>query len=144
MWVEPEQGLSGGVSEFQRFLDLYKAELSEFPVAVRLDINWSEKNKFGSRWQVDIPPFIAALSQRGIGYSIIFNAGRINGEIPTTDDGWVKSAEANVIAWRSTIHIKPSQVVIQTWNLNPVNILPESDGTTMTGYLRWYIETVGR
>jgi hypothetical protein len=71
------------------------------------------------------------LKARGIGYSIIYDAGRVNGRVPTTDAGWIASAKANVADWQATIHENPAQVVIQTWSPNPILIVPESDPSTM-------------
>ena len=55
-----------------------------------------------------------------------------------------RSAKANVSDWEGSIREKPSQVVIQTWSPNPVRIVPEDDPTTMTGYLKWFVERGGK
>jgi hypothetical protein len=138
--VEPEQSLAGGVGELSTFLDAYKANLNELPAAVRFDIAWGQEDKWHREWHRDIPQFIHMLKARGIGYSIIYDAGRVNGRVPTTDAGWIASAKANVADWQATIHEKPAQVVIQTWSPNPIRIVPESDPSTMTGYLKWFVE----
>ena len=46
---------------------------------------------------------------------------------------------------RLTLRIgnKPNQYVIQTSSPNPVRILPESDPSTMKGYLKWFVERTG-
>jgi hypothetical protein len=138
--VEPQQALPGGVAELAQFLDLYKAALKEYPAAVRFDIAWGQFDRWHREWHRDIPPFIQMLKARGIGHSIIYDAGRVDGRIPNTDAGWIASAKANVADWEATIHEPPAQVVIQTWSPNPVRILPENDPTTMTGYLKWFVE----
>jgi hypothetical protein len=138
--VEPPQSLPGGVEELSRFLDAYKAGLNELPVAVRFDIAWGQSDKWHREWHHDLPGFVQMLKARGIGYSIIYNAGHVNGRIPNTDASWIASAKANVADWQATIRVKPAQAVIQTWSPNPIRILPESDPTTMTGYLKWFIE----
>jgi hypothetical protein len=33
--------------------------------------------------------------------------------------------------------------MIQTWETNPVRIVPESDPDTMTGYLKWFLAHAG-
>jgi hypothetical protein len=53
-------------------------------------------------WHPDIPQLIHMLKARGIGYSIIYDAGRVNGCVPTTDAGWIASAKANVVDWEAT------------------------------------------
>jgi hypothetical protein len=142
--VEPQQGLAGGVAELSEFLDAYKARLNELPVAVRFDVVWGKEDKWTKEWHAAIPAFIQMLKARGIGYSIIYNAGIVNKRVPDTDAGWIASAKANIADWQATIHEKPAQVVIQTWSPNPVRILPESDPTTMTGYLKWFVESYPR
>ena len=138
--TEPPQALTGGVAEYSQFLDAYQARLHELPIAVRFDIAWGTVNAQHREWHQAIPEFIAMLKARGIGYSIIYDAGRVAGKIPDTDAGWVASAKANVADWEATIPDKPAQIDLQTWSPNPVNIVPESDPTTMTGYLKWFVE----
>jgi len=130
---EPEQGLPGGPQELAEFLDIYKSVLNEYPVAVRFDVQWRKD------WRKDLPPFISMLHARNIGYGVIFNATGA----PKDDRLWIESAKDNVQAWRSAIHIQPDHVMIQTWNPNPVRNVPESDPSTMTGYLKWYVQQNG-
>lgn len=127
--AEPEQALTGGAGELAEFLDEYKARLGEFPVSVRIDIQWQND------WRAKIPAFIAMLQKRQIGFGIIYNATRA----PKSDDAWIESAKQNVVSFESLIRAQPNQVVIQTWNPNPVRIVPETDPATMAGYLKWYI-----
>jgi hypothetical protein len=137
--VEPQQALPGGVAEYSQFLDDYQQRLHELPAAVRFDIAWGTVDARHRDWHTAMPEFIAMLKARGIGYGIIYDAGRVDGKIPDTDAGWVASAKANVAAWEATIPDKPAQVDLQTWSPNPMNIVPESDPTTMTGYLKWFV-----
>jgi hypothetical protein len=140
VWAEPQQALPGGVAEMNRFLDDYQARLSELPIAMRFDIDWGKVDKKHREWHQDVPLFVRALKTRGIGLSIIYDAGHVNGQpIPKTDAGWIASAKADVADWEATIPDKPAEVVIQTWNPNPVRIVPEDDPTTMTGYLKWFV-----
>jgi hypothetical protein len=139
IWVEPPQSLVGGAQEMAQFLDLYKARLGEYPVSVRFDIAWGQHDKWHTEWHAVLPGFIQALKARGIGYGIIFDAGHLDGRVPNTDAGWIASAKADVADWMSTVRDKPNQIVIQTWSPNPVRIVPESDLTTMTGYLKWFV-----
>jgi hypothetical protein len=131
---EPEQGLPGGPQELAEFLDTYKSVLNEYPVSVRFDVQWHKD------WRRDLPPFISMLHARNIGYGVIYNATRA----PKDDRAWIRSAKDNVQAWRGAIHVQPDHVMIQTWNPNPVRIVPESDPDTMTGYLKWFVEQGGR
>jgi hypothetical protein len=140
VWVEPPQGLAGGPPELAEALDDYKTAMGEYPVSVRFDIAWGKVDKWTSEWHANLAGFIRVLNTRGIGYGIIYGAGHINGRIPLTDQEWISSAKANVADWKRTIADAPNQVIIQTWTPNPVRIVPESDPSTMTGYLKWFVE----
>jgi hypothetical protein len=126
---EPVQGLPGGPAELAEFLDAYKVATHEYPFSVELDVQW-RKN-----WRNELPPFVNWLKARGIGYGVIYNA---TGGIKE-DHAWVASAKENAQAFASAIHIKPQHVMIQTWETNPVRLVPESDPDTMTGYLKWFV-----
>ena len=144
VWVEPPQGLAGGPPELAEVLDDYKTRLGEYPVSVRFDIAWGKVDKWTREWHADLPGFIRILKTRGIGYGIIYDAGHINGRLPKTNQEWISSAKANVADWKRTIADVPNQVIIQTWTPNPVRVTPESDPSSMTGYLKWFIEQGAR
>src|ERR1700683_53214 len=74
--VEPEQVLSGGIAELLQFLDAYKAVVREYPSSVRLDVLW------GKDWRGQLPPFVAMLTARGIGFGVIYKGfgGRHTGD----------------------------------------------------------------
>ena len=127
--VEPLQGLKGGAFELSRFLDLYQFMLHELPVAVRADLQWQND------WQQKLPPLIEAIKKHSIGYSVIFNGRGIDKD----DASWVSCAKSNVIAYKKAFNTPLHHVVLQTWNPNPHFILPESDGNTMSGFLKWYV-----
>jgi hypothetical protein len=130
--VEPIQSLEGGPEELAAFLENYRRELGEYPHAVRFDLAWHRE------WEGVVPPFIAMLDSKRIGYSIIYDAEK--GGAAPTDAAWVRSAEANVMRFRQAVRQPPAEVVLQTWTPRPVRIVPENDPTTMTGFLKWYVE----
>ena len=132
---EPEQSLSGGVVELAEFLDAYRRELGEYPSAMRMDIQWHKD------WPSAIPSLLSMLRSRHVGFSLIYNATR--GGLAPSDSDWVRSAEANVQTYRSRFRQPPNQIVIQSWDKRPGRVLPESDPTTMTGFLKWYISVAG-
>jgi hypothetical protein len=79
--AEPQLALPGGPKELAQFLDAYKAAVGEYPASVRLDIQW-RKN-----WRTDLPPFLAMLEARHIGFGVIYNAP---GGIGTCLSGQIK------------------------------------------------------
>ena len=129
--VEPVQSLPGGCGELSEFLDDYKAQLGDQPVVVRFDVQWH------TGWRGVIRDCVGMLKARGIGYGIIYNATR--GGAAPDDAAWVDSAEANVAAFTAAVRVKPAEVSIQSWTPKPVRILPESDPTTTSGFLKWYV-----
>jgi hypothetical protein len=126
---EPVQALAGGPNELAEFLDLLHAKFGEYPASLRLDIAWYRD------WRRELPPMIGVATGRGMGYGVIFDADR--GQF--TDADWIASAERNVGAFRGAMAKKPVRVIIQSWNRNPVRLFPETDPSTMTGFLKWYI-----
>jgi hypothetical protein len=139
--TEPPQGLVGGVAELAQFLDDLKADFGEYPAGVRFDMSWGLNDKWHLPWHREMPHMMQMLEQRHLGYGIIFDAGNVNGHIPNTDASWIASAKANVREWQTVIPERPAQVSIQTWSPNPVHIVPESSPDTMTGFLKWYVQT---
>jgi hypothetical protein len=120
-----KQGLPGGPAELAEFLDALKAAAHEYPLSVRFDVQWRKD------WRSQLPPFIAMLKARDIGYGVVYNApGGIK-----DDRAWIASAKENGQAFASVIRAKPDHVMIQTWDSNPSRIVPETDPDTMTGYL---------
>ena len=128
--VEPEQVLSGGTNELIEFLDAYKAGVGEYPSSVRFDVLW------GKDWPHQLPPFVAALSARSIGYGVVYN-GLGNSR---SDAAWVASAQENARTFPRFVQGRPDHIVIQTWQAYPLRDVPESDPDTMAGYLKWFIE----
>ena len=129
--VEPVQSLPGGCGELREFLDDYKAQLGDQPAVVRFDVQWH------TNWRGVIRECVGMLRARGIGYGIIYDATR--GGAAPDDAAWVGSAEANVEAFTAAASVKPAEVSIQSWTPRPFRILPESDPTTTSGFLRWYV-----
>ena len=126
VWVEPPQGLAGGPPELAEVLDEYKTRLGEYPVSVRFDIAWGRVDKWTREWHEDVPGFIRVLKTRGIGYGIIYDAGRINGRLPQTDQEWILSAKANV-AERAVRH-RPGRTDIDRHDQPATSLQNAHDG----------------
>jgi hypothetical protein len=132
--VEPQLALPGGPEELGQFIDAYKAAVGEYPASVRFDIQWRKT------WRADLPPFIAMLKARHIGFGVVYNApGGIK-----DDHAWVAAARADAQGFAGAIPAKPDHIMIQTWDPNPVRTTPETDPDTMTGYLKWFVDRTPR
>lgn len=106
----------------EEFLTLLKAEFGTYPDVVRFDLAWGRNDVRHIPWHQKMPRMVQMLKARGIGYSIIYDAGIVDNKIPNTDATWVASAKANVADWEATVHEKPAQVVLQSWSPNPRQI----------------------
>jgi hypothetical protein len=122
--------LPGGAAELAEFLDAYRTAAHDYPASVRLDVQWPKD------WRSALPAFIDILKMRGIGFGVVYNAtGGIR-----DDHAWVTSAKGNSQAFAGAIRAKPEHIMIQTWESSPSRIVPESDPTTMAGYLKWFVD----
>ncbi len=128
--VEAPQALKGGPAELLEFLNDWRKELGASPSVVRFDMQWRQD------WRRDTPGFVRMLAAHGIPYGVIWD-----GSNPQARDGreWIDEAKANVAAFHQLIAAPPSENVIQSWSAQPERDLPESDPSTMAGYLKWFV-----
>jgi hypothetical protein len=79
-----------------------------------------------------VPPFVRSLGMR---YGMIVD-GR--GQDPT-DEAWIATAKARIAAAEDQHHIIPDYVEIATWNKHPARALPETDPTTLSSLIDYYL-----
>jgi hypothetical protein len=134
--IEPVQTLGEGTRELDRFLNVYADELNEAPASLELDVHWERRT-----WPEELLPFIELARSHRIGYGVIYNAtfAPEAGYFPGSDGAWITSAKENISAFETNIKTKPDHVAFATWNPFPKRLLPETDPTTMTGLIRWYV-----
>jgi hypothetical protein len=79
-----------------------------------------------------IPPFVHSLGMR---YGVIYDG---HGRDPT-DEAWIASAKEKIVVMEDQHHIIPDYVVFATWNPHPTHALPETDPTTLSSLIDWYL-----
>lgn len=128
--IEVPQALKNGAPELLEFLHDWKAELGSYPAAVRFDMQWS------TLWQNDTPGFVQMLLAQHIPWGVIWDAATPRA---TTGLQWVNSAKDCFRQFHALIRAAPDENVIQSWNPQPDRNLPESDPSSTTGYLKWFV-----
>jgi hypothetical protein len=113
---------------------------------MQLDIPWTDDGKkvpgaeFVSHEPADAITFYHQL-EAFKGQEILERIGIIHDGTPldTTDIAWVDDAKKHVIELEEFHGLRPDQQLFQTWMPNPSHALPESDPTTLTSLVDWYV-----
>ena len=114
---------------------------------MQLDIPWTDDGKkvpgaeFVSREPADAITFYRQL-EAFKGQEILDRIGIIHDgtELDTTDIAWVDDAKKHVIELEQFHGLRPDQQLFQTWMPHPSRALPESDPTTLTSLVDWYVK----
>jgi hypothetical protein len=114
---------------------------------MHLDIPWSDDGKkvpgaaFVSHEPADAITFYRQL-EAFKGQEILERIGIIHDGTPldTTDVAWIDDAKKHVIELEQFRGLRPDHELFQTWMPHPSRALPESDPTTLTGLVDWYIK----
>lgn len=113
---------------------------------VQLDIPWSDDGKkvpgaeLVSHEPADAITFYHQL-EAFEGQGVLERIGIIHDGTPldTTDVAWVDDAKKHVRELERFHGLRPDQELFQTWMPNPSRALPESDPTTLTSLVDWYV-----
>jgi hypothetical protein len=114
---------------------------------MQLDIPWSDDGKkvpgaeFVSHEPADAITFYRQLEAFD-GQDILDGIGIIHDGTPldTTDTAWIDDAKKHVIELEQFHGLRPNQQLFQTWMPHPSHALPESDPTTLTSLVDWYVK----
>lgn len=114
---------------------------------MQLDIPWSDDGKkvpgaeFISHEPADAITFYRQL-EAFKGQEILDRIGIIHDGTPldTTDIAWIDDAKKHVIELEEFHGLHPDQQLFQTWMPHPSRALPESDPTTLTSLVDWYVK----
>jgi hypothetical protein len=128
--IEPitEIGDSDLVQEYAGWEDAWQSITGEPLAFFHADVVWREKNiplltKFGRM-----------LSQKSIPFGIIYN-GEIN---DISDKMWLDHAEQRFENYENGLNPHPDQVIFQSWNPYPKQLLPETHANTFTNLVLRY------
>jgi hypothetical protein len=116
--------------ELERWLDAYKQSVGEPISALQDDMQWSRP------WQDRTLMTQDMLKKRGIKYGVMFTAGGPQ----ASDSAWIEKAKQNITAYKRVNRTSLDQVCIISWNVHPSHVLPETEPTTLTYLVNWYIE----
>jgi hypothetical protein len=79
-----------------------------------------------------VPPFVRSLGMR---YGMIYD-GRGN---DPTDAAWLATAKERIVTAEDRYRIIPDYAVFATWNSHPARALPETDPTTLSSLIDFYL-----
>jgi hypothetical protein len=133
--------------------DLYQwlvglKQITGKPLAfMQLDIPWSDDGKkvpgaeFVSHEPADAITVYRQL-EAFVGQEVLDGIGIIHDGIPldTTDVAWIDDAKKHVRELEQFQGLRPDQDLFQTWMPHPSLALPESDPTTLTSLVDWYVK----
>ena len=130
---EPVSDIPGDdwLNELEQWLDAYQQSVGEPIGALQDDIDWSR-----GPWQERTLAIRDMLKKREIKYGVMFTAGGPQ----ESDSAWIEKAKQNIIAYKHVNRTLPDQVYIASWNVNPSKVLPETEPTTLTYLVNWYID----
>ena len=88
-----------------------------------------------ARWPANIVEFRSILAERRIPYGPIFNG---TGSGSDTDNHWTTAARAHIQTYHALGLPDPDQVVFQSWDQHPKQLLPETLQTTIPSVINFY------
>lgn len=115
------------ISELAQWADAYRSATSESLAFLHADVQWSELAIH------NLGPLAAQLKERHIPFGIIYN-----GDAVASDLEWTQSAVRHFVEIESTLNVRPSAAIFQTWTHYPTRVLPENEpGTLMSVPLQY-------
>ena len=119
-------------AELEEWLKAYAAA-SGAPLAfLRADIVWRHPN-----WRAQFEYAVSLLHSLKIPLGVIYNGSP---EIQN-DEEWTQTALQNAMTIECDLHVRPDQVVFQSWTDHPRRNLPETQPGTLTHLVVQHIES---
>jgi hypothetical protein len=122
--IEPI-GATGSIpwmAELKEWMQAYRLATGFNLAFLHVDVNWN------SDWQLPVKTIAAEAAANGIPFGVIINSDHPE----TTDIAWTMHAEERLAAVRSLLGSTPSQIIFQSWTVNPTHFLPEDQAGTLT------------
>lgn len=114
------------VRDYLAFADQYQAATGSKLAFLHADIAWK------TDWQPGMAPLKAGARARGIRFGTIFGGSPDN----PSNEAWVAKGIERLQAIGSSSQTAPDDVVIQSWQVLPTKMLPETDPGSSTYLLR--------
>lgn len=128
--IEPLTG-PAGPDQYKAWLDTFK-KVNGYDLAfLHLDVDWSD-----TQWPAKAQSIANYGRIRDIPVGVIFTGNYQD----QTDEAWVSIAGERVKRYESEAGSPPEQVIFQSWNDKPDHVLPESEPSSFTGFVRTYFE----
>jgi hypothetical protein len=123
--IEPVNARLGGqrsIDDIIEFVGLLNEKVPGSPVFLHADISW------GTDWQPLLEDLATRLHAKGIHVGVIFD-GDADAE---GDEAWVRQALERCKNVAGDPKIDPDDFIIQSWEVLPTKMLPETDPGTLT------------
>jgi hypothetical protein len=117
-------------AEIEEWLTDYEAKTGTKLSFMRFDMDWK------SPWQARISSISQLLRRKDVAMQVIYNGSGLD----QSDEQWIAHAGANFRTFETSVTSPPAAVMIQSWNVHPTHLLPESDSRTLTGFVDQYVE----
>lgn len=126
--TEPLSG-PAGAKEYQDWLDIFY-KVSGYQLAfIHMDIDWSRP-----KWPDELKAIQEHGSQIGVPVGIIYNGNAFD----QTDEEFLLATGERVKKLELVAAVQPDHVIFQSWNDKPDRVLPDTDPTTFTGFIKEY------
>jgi hypothetical protein len=119
-------------ADLEEWLKAYAAAAGAPLAFFRADIVWHHPN-----WRAQFEDAVPLLRSLKIPLGVIYNGS----PDAAGDEEWTQTALRNARAIECDLHVRPDQVVFQSWMDRPRRILPENEPGTLTNLVFRYIQT---
>ena len=125
----PDAIASEWPEDIRAWLGAYRDAMGEPMGFLRADVVWQRKT-----WLDVLRRVIAVVRGGSVTFGIIYNGTPAD----TSDADWINDAQSHFEMIEGTLHIRPGQVMLQSWMDRPRAMLPETRADTMTNLVLRY------
>jgi len=127
----PRVDQSVWAADLEEWLKAYALAAGAPLAFLRADVVWQRPN-----WRAQFEGAVPLLRSLRIPLGVIYNSS----PDVTSDQEWTESALRHARLIECDLHVRPDQVVFQSWTDHPRRVLPETQPGTLTHLVAEYIE----
>ena len=127
----PRVDQSVWAADLEEWLKAYALAAGAPLAFLRADVVWGRPN-----WRAQFEGAVPLLRSLRIPLGVIYNSS----PDVTSDQEWTESALRHARLIECDLHVRPDQVVFQSWTDHPRRVLPETQPGTLTHLVAEYIE----
>jgi len=127
----PRVDQSVWAADLEEWLKAYALAAGAPLAFLRADVVWGRPN-----WRAQFEGAVPLLRYLRIPLGVIYNSS----PDVTSDQEWTESALRHARLIECDLHVRPDQVVFQSWTDHPRRVLPETQPGTLTHLVAEYIE----